>query len=530
MSRIFQPQTTPKNRGPASGLIAWWPILVGLALLYLPTWWELAHTTWHEEEQSHGPIALIVAVYLTWLRRREIIAAPSRPLPLAGWSLLGLGLMIYAVGRSQQVIIFETASQIPVLLSLLLLTKGVGLVRIVWFPILYLAFMIPLPGFLVSDATGPLKQSVSAMVETCLYQLGYPVARSGVTLIIGQYQLLVADACSGLNSIIALTAVGLLYVYLMWRRGWPGNALLLAAILPAAYAANVLRVIVIVLLTYYAGDATAQGALHGAAGVALFSSAVLLLIALDALLVRLIPPPAEQETIPTTSPATVAPHPAMPLRAAGLAMLAASGLAIALSGQPQGHITAIDLKAMIPERFGDWQVDKSVTLLPQPPEIQEKLDTSYNQTLVRNYINAAGQRLMLVLAYGDSAKVHNPEVCYPGQGFALTKQEEAIIEVGNQYLTVQHLLTYRPNNVPEPVTFWVMVGDRVSRFGAAWRLQQLKYSLLGQVRDGLVFRVSSPGMAPSVAYDLQADFVRKLVAAVPTQTRVRLTGEPQSSR
>lgn len=526
MSGILD-QTLISER-PATTCSAWWPILGGLALLYVPTWWDLAHTTWREDEQSHGPVVLLVTAYLVWLRRRELATTPSRPNPLAGWALLGLGLTLYAVGRSQQVIIFETASQIPVLLGILLLGKGVGTLRIVWFPLFYLVFMIPLPGFLVSDATGPLKQSVSAVVEAGLYQFGYPVARSGVTLTIGQYQLLVADACSGLNSILALASVGILYVYLLWRRGWPGNVLLLAAILPIAYAANVLRVVFLALLTYYVGDASAQGALHGTASVALFSSAVLLLYALDKLLMRVIPPPAE----PRRLSAAVAPQAfsatpsAISLRVAAMALLAASGLTLALAAQPPAHATPINLQAMIPERFDDWQLDRSVVALPQPSELQTRIDTSYTQTLFRNYVNTSGQHLMLVLAYGDSGKVHNPEVCYPGQGFALIKQEEAVIDTGDQRLPVQHLLTYR-DNVPETVTYWVMVGDQVSRFGAAWRLQQLKYTLLGQVRDGLVFRVSSLAVAPDLAYALQADFVRSLIAAVSAQTRIRLVGNTQ---
>lgn len=449
-------------------------------------------------------------------------------MPLAGWSLLVLGLALYAVGRSQQVIIFEVASQIPVSLGILLLAKGVGALRVLWFPIFFLALMIPLPGFLVSDATGPLKQSVSVIVDACLYQFGYPVARSGVTLSIGQYQLLVADTCSGLNSLIALAAIGLLYVRLMWRQGWLGNVLLLAAILPVAYVANVLRVIFLALVTYHVGEASAQGALHSAASIALFSSAVLLLIALDALLMRVMAPPAEIKPISVAKAAAaasrfaIAPL-AMPLRAAGLAMLAAGGLALALALQPQGQATPIDLQAMIPERVGHWQWDRSKLSLQQPSELQARIDTSYNQTLFRNYVNAAGQSLMLVLAYGKSSNVHNPEVCYPGQGFALANQEDAFIDAGSRHLPVQRLLTYR-GNIPEPVTYWVMVGDQISRFDATWRLKQLKYTLLGQVPDGLVFRVSSLGLDPEAAFALQADFVRSLITSVPPRTRVRLVG------
>ena len=92
----------------------------------------------------------------------------------------------------------------------LLLLKGPPALRVAWFAVFYMVFMIPLPGILVDAITGPLKQWVSVIVEGMLYAAGYPIARTGVTMTIGQYQLLVADACSGLNSMFSLSALGTL--------------------------------------------------------------------------------------------------------------------------------------------------------------------------------------------------------------------------------------------------------------------------------------------------------------------------------
>jgi exosortase len=145
-------------------------------------------------------------------------------------------------------------------------------------------FMVPLPGVLTDTLTGPLKQYVSVVVDEALFLAGYPIARSGVVLAIGPYELLVADACSGLGSIFSLSAMGLLYLYLLRHTRPARNLILAAAIVPFAFAANVVRVIALVLITYYWGDAAAQGFLHGFAGVALFVTAILMLVALDALL------------------------------------------------------------------------------------------------------------------------------------------------------------------------------------------------------------------------------------------------------
>jgi exosortase len=117
-----------------------------------------------------------------------------------------------------------------------------------------------------------------------LYAAGYPISRTGVILSIGQYQLLVADACSGLHSMFSLSALGTLFMYMMARTSRLHNAIMLAAILPIAFVANIVRVIVLVLVTYHLGDEAGQGFLHGTAGMVLMLVALGILFALDALL------------------------------------------------------------------------------------------------------------------------------------------------------------------------------------------------------------------------------------------------------
>ncbi len=263
----------------------WWPVLLGLLVLYVPTYWELAHTLWDTEEQAHGPIVLMVALFLIWQRRTIFtdtsVSVPSRGQAALGWTLLVLGLLAYALGRSQDILLFEVGSQIPVILGALLITLGAKAARALWFALFFLLFMIPLPGFVVDAATGPLKQYISIIAEQVLYAAGYPIARSGVTLTVGPYQLLVADACSGLHSMFSLSAMGLLYLYLMQHTSVARNLVIMAAILPIAFAANIVRVMVLVLVTYHLGDEAGQGFLHGFAGIMLFVIGLLFLFLLD---------------------------------------------------------------------------------------------------------------------------------------------------------------------------------------------------------------------------------------------------------
>ncbi len=264
--------------------LSWLPAIIGLLALYLPTYYSLANGLWDSEEQAHGPIVLIVALYLLWQRWGQLQQLAARPAPIAGGASLLLGCLLYALGRSQDILIFEVGSQIPVLAGLILLEWGWRGIRLSAFPLFFLIFMVPLPGTFVDAATASLKAHVSVIAEHLLYWAGYPIARNGVVLTIGQYQLLVADACSGLHSMFSLSAMGLLYFYLIKHSSWLRNGILIAAILPMAFAANIVRVLVLVLVTYHFGNDAAQGFIHSFAGVLLFIVALLGLMLLDSVL------------------------------------------------------------------------------------------------------------------------------------------------------------------------------------------------------------------------------------------------------
>ena len=234
-------------------------------------------------------------------RREKILLAPARPVPALGWPLLGLGLLFYAFGRVLEVTSVEFLSQILVVTAILLLLKGLAALRASWFAVFYLVFMVPLPGMLVDALTGPLKQWISVIVVEVLYAVGYPIARAGVAITIGQYQLLVADACSGLNSMFSLSALGTLFMYVMARPGIARNAVMVAAIIPIAFFANIVRVMALVLVTYHFGDEAGQGFLHGAAGIVLMLVALVAFFALDALLL-VVGKPRPQVLAPPVSP------------------------------------------------------------------------------------------------------------------------------------------------------------------------------------------------------------------------------------
>lgn len=268
----------------------WLVVLFGFSAMYLPTYWWAANSIWQSDDHAHGPIILLVVIWLFWQIHRSILALDARPAPIFGWPVFVIGLLVYVLGRSQNISILEIGSQILVLGGVFLILQGWPGIRIAWFPLVYVVFMIPLPGILVDAVTGPLKNWISLIAEQVLYLAGYPIARSGVVLTVGQYQLLVADACSGLHSMFSLSALGMLFMYITGRVSYLHNAVMMASILPIAFAANIVRVVVLILVTYHLGDEAGQGFLHGAAGIVLMLAALLLLFLLDAVLNRLFGP------------------------------------------------------------------------------------------------------------------------------------------------------------------------------------------------------------------------------------------------
>lgn len=264
-------------------------VVLGLVLLYLPTFWDWAHGVWAAETQGHELIILAVSAWLLARRRDALAALPPAASTWPGRCLLALGLLVYVVGRSQEVVRVELLSLILVLAALLLHYRGRAGLRLAWFPLFFLLFALPLPFELVLALTGPLKTGASVVATWLLSAIGYPVGRSGVVVTIGQYQLLVTEACAGLQTMFTLEAMGLLYASLMNHPSTLRNGLLAMLVVPVSFSANVVRVMVLAMITFHFGDAAGQGFLHGFAGMVLFLAALLFIMGVDRLLGLLLP-------------------------------------------------------------------------------------------------------------------------------------------------------------------------------------------------------------------------------------------------
>lgn len=517
-----------------------------LLLLYGPTAYDLAHGLWRSDTQGHGPVVLLVAIWLFVRGLGRESPAPAKPHALGGWVLMALGGLVYVLGRSQGLQALEVGSAIPVALGGVLLLRGTAVVRHMWFAFFFLLFLVPLPGSVVDVVTQPLKIAVSHAAEQLLYWAGYPVARSGVVITIGPYQLLVADACAGLNSLFMLEAFGLLYLNIVRHESVLRNAVLAVLIVPISFTANTLRVVVLALVTYHLGDAAGQGFLHSFSGMVLFIAALLLIVAGDTLARAMArtrlgrrgsrSAPDAAATAAPELPAQAPRFSANALRqsamALALAMLAAAA-AWQLTPRLQAQAPAPDLASTLPTRFGEWsvvptpyaQVDLAVAA-----EGDLSTDRPYDQAVMRTYGNAAGQHVMLAVAYGrnqrQEIKIHRPELCYTAQGFTIAQTEALNLGVSgpaSPKATVTGRRLYaeaaRGN---EAVSYWIRIGDVYSDSAWETRWHIMAEGLQGRVTDGALVRASmlvGTRAEAEAAQPLVSDFLRALIEATPEPAR-----------
>ncbi|MGH6649070.1 exosortase B [Aquabacterium sp.] len=262
---------------------------LGLAALVLPTFWDFLFGEWASYSQGHEVLLLAAGAWLFYRQADTIAALPDRPATWGPILVLSLGLLFYALGRTQQFLRVEILSLFFILAALLACFKGWAVLRHTWFVLLFLLFVVPLPFSVILIVTGPMKEAVSVVASTVLGWVGYPVGHVGVVITVGQYQLLVAEACAGLHSMFILEAMGLLYSNLMNHQSWLRNVLLAVLVVPLSFLANVLRVMILVVVTYHFGDRVGQGFLHNFAGLVLFGLALALIGGADRALGAVLP-------------------------------------------------------------------------------------------------------------------------------------------------------------------------------------------------------------------------------------------------
>ena len=501
------------------------PSLLFIALLMV-TLREVTINLWRQDEHGYVPFLLAVNFGLFGIKAKNIQLSLPQKLPILVIFLLLAGCLSYGLGQAQNIMLLEIAGFYLLLVATLLTIGGYDLIRKLYFPLLFMLFVIPYPSWMVDYLTIPLKVGISQASATLLYTLNYPIAQSGVVLALGPYRLLVMDACSGLHSLIFLAAMGLLYIHLTGRRQTWHRFLLIASLLPIGIVANFIRILLLLLITYHMGDTVGQSYWHGLAGLLLFLSAFLVLYLLDNLLFRLLKPCTPDSEVGNGRAQDLPPCD-FQLSSVRSSLLSLSFLlSLLLPYLIKTHPTAdqhsiAQLEKLVPQQFAEWQHDLLTDQWLVNPTLIATAEYNGHQTLARTYMNPQGQRVMLLISYGNDQnnttfEEHRPEYCYKTQGFTIIKSHTADLSLNPGILPVKQLVAQQYTRF-EPITYWMTVGQYPTLPGISRRWYKLRYAIKGLNPDGMLVRVSSIDSDQTAAFALHSRFITDLKQVLPLE-------------
>lgn len=275
----------------ATGLAA-----LSFAALFFDVGRKLVDDWATDDNYSHGFLVVPVALFFAWERREALRAAARRPSAL-GFVVVLASLAVLAAGTLGAELFLTRVSMIGVLVGLVLFAFGWTHLRLLALPLAFLLLMVPLPALVFNQIALPLQLLASQVGEAGLGWFGVPVLREGNVMVLANTTLEVAEACSGIRSLISLLTLGIVYGYFMDSRGWVRWLLALSTV-PIAVLTNGLRVAGTGIAAHYYGAEAAEGFLHSFSGWLVFVSALALLFALRELLSRVTPDPALLPAVP----------------------------------------------------------------------------------------------------------------------------------------------------------------------------------------------------------------------------------------
>ena len=257
-----------------------------LAVLSLWVYWHtLAHLVgqwWHDPNFSHGFFVPLFSGFVVWQQREQLFAVDRKP-SWSGIAILFVGLMILLVGQMGAELFLARSSFLLLLAGVVILFFGWKVFAAVLFPWAFLLLMIPIPALLFNQITFPLQLLASKVSAGILPLFGVPILREGNVINLSSMALEVAEACSGIRSLLSLLTLAIIYGYFMDTRHWVRWVLALASV-PIAVAANSIRIVGTGLLVQYWDAEKAEGYFHASWGWIIFVVSLLMLYALHALI------------------------------------------------------------------------------------------------------------------------------------------------------------------------------------------------------------------------------------------------------
>jgi exosortase len=245
------------------------------AAAFLPIYPELVRTWLKNSNNSHGLLVPLISLFFVWGKRKLL---SSIKISNSNWGalILALSLVIYLLSYAGHLAVISRLMIVCSLFGLILFTLGKTIFRQLAFPLFFLLFMVPVPDSVLNLVSFPLQLFATKVSTVTIHGLSIPAYREGNMLYFAQTQLEIAEACSGIRSIIAFTMLSVIFAYLL-DKGWTRRVILLASAIPLAFFANIVRVTGTGILAHFFGAKVARGFLHDFSGLAVFAFGFVLL-------------------------------------------------------------------------------------------------------------------------------------------------------------------------------------------------------------------------------------------------------------
>src|SRR5262245_9652933 len=479
-----------KLNGLYLGGLAVASILISLVAFNRPLL-ELVRRWTVQEEYSHGFFIPLIVAWLLWSRRAAIVESIGRP-SWAGPALILIAAAMHIVGELSALFILSQVGFVVTLLGIALGLGGWSLVKVVFIPIVFLLFAIPLPYFIDAVLTWRL-QIISSELGTFFIRLaGIPVHLEGNVIDLGVYKLQVIEACSGLRYLYPLLSLGFLAAYLFQAPLWQRTVVFLSTI-PITIIMNSLRIAVVGILVNFYGPQDAEGFLHMFEGWIIFIACAGVLVAEMALLARFTSGKRFFDVFypPNISPVTPSLPRQRPVPAAVAACflllcgIGAIGFLVSTRQEIQPERTAF---AAFPTRLGQWQGRPSVL----GPDVEHGLGlTDY---LLSDYARSDGRAVNLYVAYYASQRSgispHSPSVCIPGNGWQITDFERTQYKDANISLPFNRVIVSKGSS-KQLVYYWFeQRGAKIANEYIS-KLYLLRDAILTNRTDGALVRLTT---------------------------------------
>lgn len=466
--------------------------LIGVVLLLAALYWKIFPgmvLQWYQDENySHGFIVPLIAGYFLYTRWGELKNSPSVPWN-AGLFVILMGLLQLLVGWLGTEYFNMRSSLIIILAGLVLYLFGTSVFRIALLSLAYLFFMIPIPYIVYDLVAFPLKIFVTKVSVLTLKAIGIVVMREGNIIIFPALTLEVADACSGIRSLISLLALAVAYAFFL-RISPLKRLLLICASVPIAIFTNAVRVIVTGILAQYWGAKAAEGFFHEFAGMMVFAVAMVMLVSLGALLGRGQGTESSgQGTEDSGQGAEGSGQGTMPGKFVVVFVLL-TVVALYINLHKDLEVPMNKTFDQFPKVVSGWRMTQEYVITEDIQKVLKATDT-----LTRRYESADGKTVDLYIGYHgggkDSGEIHSPKHCLPGSGWFEVSARKRILDVSGTKVNLVQAV-YKKGDSRQMFLYWFQVQDRTISNEYSLKIAEITNSILKRRRDASFIRVSLP--------------------------------------